>query len=79
MIDFGQPLDGIAGIEQHAGPEHGARDATVCTAGIASPSAQGQVMISTAIAGDDGIVPACARQPTQPSMVSSAVACTTGA
>ena len=23
-IDIGQPLDGIAGIEQHAGPEHGA-------------------------------------------------------
>jgi hypothetical protein len=52
--------------------------ATVCTVGIARPSAQGQVMISTATAVT---IESCQLDPasTQPNMVSSAAACTTGA
>ncbi len=55
-----------------------APDATVCTVGMAKPNAQGQVMIRTATAVT---MASCQVAPirTQPSMVSNAVACTTGA
>jgi len=36
-----------------------APDATVCTVGMATPSAQGQVMIRTATGRNNGIVPGC--------------------
>ena len=55
-----------------------APDATTCTAGIASASAHGQVMISTAIAVT---MASCHDAPaiSQPIAVSAAVACTIGA
>ena len=55
-----------------------APEATTCTAGIASASAHGQVMISTAIAV---MIASCTDAPatSQPIAVSAAVACTTGA
>jgi hypothetical protein len=58
--------------------ENIAPDATVCTVGIASPSAQGQVMMRTAT---PVTMASCQLAPskTQPITVSSAVACTTGA
>jgi hypothetical protein len=57
----------MASPELSSTPERNmAPDTTVCTAGIARPSAQGQVMMRTAIAGDDGIVPGRAeRHPAQ--------------
>ncbi len=68
----------VAGIEQHAGPEHGARGHGLHSPVSRSPSAQGQVMIRTAIGGDDGLVPVRRPQAAQPSMVSSASVCTDG-
>ena len=55
-----------------------APDATTCTAGMASASAQGQVMMSTAIAVTSA---SCKDAPamSQPTAVSAAVRCTTGA
>ena len=55
-----------------------APDATTCTAGIASAKAQGQVMISTAIAV---MIASCSEAPARshPAKVSAAVACTIGA
>jgi hypothetical protein len=46
-VDLGKPLDGIARIEQHAGAEHRARHHRL-HGRMATPSAQGQVMIRTA-------------------------------
>ena len=55
-----------------------APEATTCTAGIASASAQGQVMISTAMAV---MIASCTDAPamSQPMAVSAAVTCTMGA
>ena len=55
-----------------------APEATTCTAGIASANAQGQVMISTAMAVTTA---SCSEAPAshQPTKVSAAVACTIGA
>ena len=60
-VDLGQPLDGIAGIEQHAGLEHRAggdglhgRDRETQRAGAGDDENRD--------AGDDGVMPARARQ-----------------
>jgi hypothetical protein len=77
VVGFRQPLDRIAGIEQHAGLEHRARGHRLHRRNR-KPDAQGQVMISTAT---PVTIASCQDAPatTQPKMVMSAVACTTGA
>ena len=67
-----KPLDSVAGIENHAGLRNSAPEATTWTAGIASASAHGQVMISTAIAV---INASCTEAPaiSQPTSVNAAV------
>ena len=65
MVDFGQPLDGIAGIEQHAGPEHGARDDGLHRRDR-QPERAGTGDDQHGDRGDDGIVPGRAeRRPAQ--------------
>ncbi len=58
-IDLRQPLDGIAGIEQHAGPEHGARDDGLHRRDR-QPERTGTGDDENGDRGDDGIMPGCA-------------------
>ncbi len=77
-VDLGQPLERIAVLEHDALRLNSAAAATTCTAGTARPSAQGQVMISTAMA----MISACCQarpKASQPRKVASAVAWTRGA
>ena len=76
-VDGRQPLDGVAGIDDDPA-RNSAPDATTCTAGIASASAQGQVMMRTAM---PVTIASCNEAPaiSHPSTVSAAVRCTTGA
>ena len=58
-IDFGQPLDGIAGIEQHAAPKHRARDDGLhCWNRQSERTGTGDD--ENRNRGDDGVVPGCA-------------------
>ena len=53
--------------------------ATTCTTGTASPSAQGQVMISTEIATKSAVRQSPPVAASQPAKVAAASRCTTGA
>ncbi len=65
MVDVGQPLDRVAGIEQHAGPEHGARDDGLHR-GNRQPERTGTGDDENGDRGDDGVVPGRAgRRPAQ--------------
>ena len=63
-VDFGQPLDRIAGIEQHAGAEHGARSDGLHRRD-GKPERAGTGDDQNRDRGDDGIMPATRR--TRPS------------